>query len=113
AHPGRRIRPFERVVAVDGRPVGSGAEVRTHALNATEGTLVAYTLERTDGTQHVEHVAVDRPSRQDLWRIYGPFLVLGAALLAVGTIAVLARPDLTPTRLVFLFTAGLGIPIGM
>ncbi len=108
-----RLRPFDRVVEVDGMPVASGREIRHHALRLAEGTPVAYTLERPDGTRHVEHVPVDRPTRRDVWRIYGPFLVLGAALLAVGTIAVLARPELAATRLVFVFTAGLGIPTGM
>ena len=110
---GTRVRPFERVVAVDDRVVGSGAESRAHVLRAGEGTPVAYTLERPDGSRHVEHVPIDRLTRGDVWRMYGPFLLLGAALLAVGAIAVLARPDLTSTRLVFAFTAGLGIPMGM
>ena len=110
---GTRVRPFERVVAVDDRVVGSGAEIRAHVLRAGEGTPVAYTLERPDGSRHVEHVPIDRLTRGDVWRMYGPFLLLGAALLAVGAIAVLARPDLTSTRLVFAFTAGLGIPMGM
>src|SRR5262249_54198819 len=74
---------------------------------------VAYTLERPDGTRHVEPVPIDRPTRRDVWRIYGPFLLLGAALIAVGTLAVLARPELPATRLVFAFTAGLGIPTGV
>jgi formate hydrogenlyase transcriptional activator len=110
---GERLRPFERVVAVDDRPVASGQEIRAYAAGRDEGALVAYTLRRFDGSHHVEHVPVDRPTRGDVWRIYGPFLLLGAAMLAVGALAVLVRPELTTTRLVFAFTAGLGIPMGM
>ena len=110
---GERLRPFERVVAVDDRPVASGQEIRAYAAGRDEGALVAYTLRRFDGSHHVEHVPVDRPTRGDVWRIYGPFLLLGAAMLAVGALAVLVRPELTTTRLVFAFTAGLGIPMGL
>jgi formate hydrogenlyase transcriptional activator len=110
---GARLRPFERVVAVDDRPVSTGREIRAHVAGREEGALVAYTLRRFDGSHHVEHVPVDRLSRGDVWRIYGPFLLLGAAMLGVGALAVLVRPELTTTRLVFAFTAGLGIPMGM
>src|SRR5262249_39121541 len=110
---GARLRPFERVVAVDDRPVSSGQEIRAYAAGREEGELVAYTLRRFDGSDHVEHVPVDRLSRGDVWRIYGPFLLLRAAMVVVGALAVLVRPELTATRLVFAFTAGLGIPMGM
>ena len=108
-----RVRPFERVVAVGGAPISSGASLRERATQAGPGAVLDYTFERLDGSRHVEPVAVVRATRQALWRVYVPFLLIGAANLLLSAIAVLVRPALAPTRLMFVITAGLGIPMGI
>ena len=106
-----RIRPFERIVAVDGEPVATGQEIRARVERA--GATIAFTLERLDGSRHIEALPVAMRTQRDVWRIYAPFLLLGMALLIVGSVAVLARPDLAVTRLLFALSAGLGIPMGI
>jgi transcriptional regulator with GAF, ATPase, and Fis domain len=107
------LERFERVVALEGRPVASAREIHRTVAAARPGTAFAYTFERLDGTRHEVSVASRRLAASDVYRIYLVSVFAGFAFLAVGMVPALARPSLPSARALLAASAGLSIPMGI
>ena len=93
---GRSARLFQRqVVAVNGVPVASAAEVYATVARLPAGTSVAYTLADA-------HLAVRVPSRvftlTDYALIFGAYLLSGVGFLAAGLVVFLLKPGGAASR---------------
>ena len=81
-----------QVVAVDGVPVHSAADVYRRVARLTPGTPVRYLLRAPDGTR-VEAVVPARSfARSDWLLLFGVFLVTGVAFAATGLFVFLVTP---------------------
>ena len=91
--PGMRAGvPLRTVLrAVDGTPVGDAAELRRRIGALPEGTSVRYTFARGGETLDVA-VPTSRWHWDDLLPVYLPYLLEGAALLAMALVIFAFRP---------------------
>jgi signal transduction histidine kinase len=93
--------PFHaRVIAVDGNPVRTSAEIYAHARGSVPGTPVRYTLEK-DGATLDRTVATMRFGAQDYWLTVGLLAVFGLLSVAAGVIVGALQPH-TPAARAFL-----------
>jgi PAS domain S-box-containing protein len=90
AHAG--IRPGDLLLAIDGQPVESAADVVAVHHAATRGTVLSYSVLRMEATPTLLAVAVDRvPSGAG--GLYYALAVVGIFSLLVGGSVRLRRPD--------------------
>ncbi len=102
----------DRIVAVDGQPaVGAGA-LRERLAAIGSGGQARYTVERPDGTVEERTLPVPPFTRGDLNALWLPLFLGGIFGLVLGTVPVLARPDLAAARLFFLLNVGLTVNFG-
>jgi signal transduction histidine kinase len=80
-----------QVVAVDGAPVGSSADVYASAARLPPGTPVRYRIRRGDAERDVV-VPTSRFTEGDWVLLFGAFLLNGAATLAAGLVPWVLRP---------------------
>src|SRR5262249_14883545 len=108
----RPVQFDARVVAVDGTPVSGAAEVRAAVERAAPGTRLRYTVRRS-GTGDLDvMIPTTTFTTGDYVELFVPLLLGGLVGIALGLVPVLARPDLTTTRLFFLGQLGLEVKFG-
>jgi len=108
----RPLRFDDRVVAVDGVPVASAAEVRAAVERAEPGTRLRYTVRRVGAGDLDVTIPTTTFTAGDYVELFLPLLLGGLVGIALGLVPVLARPDLTTTRLFFLGQLGLAVNFG-
>ncbi len=93
--------PFHsRVVAVDDRPVVSGADVYDYVAALSPGHVVRYTLVK-DGATITRDVPAMRFTPRDYWLTVGLYIVFGLVSVGAGIAVALLQPH-TRTARVFL-----------
>jgi formate hydrogenlyase transcriptional activator len=108
-----RLRPQDRVVAVDGEPTATGPEALARVLRSDPGTPVRYTFLRSGGERFDLVIPTVSFGWADAWRLFGPFL-LGGLLLVALTGFVAAQRPLDPAALaLFALGASLGSTFGV
>src|SRR5262245_32963729 len=105
----RQLAFEDRVVAVEGAPVSSAAEVHDVVSRVPEGTPLRYTVRREGAPDRDLTLATTTFTGSDYAELFLPFLLGGLVGLALGLMPVLARPDLTAARLFFLGSLGLAV----
>jgi signal transduction histidine kinase len=80
-----------QIVAVNGRPVSTAAEVYDAVAKVRPGTLVSYEIER-DGRRREVSVAAERFRLRDWLILNGSFLLNGTVYLVAGLIVWSLRP---------------------
>ncbi len=89
---GAGIAPYWRVVAADGRPTASGAEVYAVAALRPAGTAVRWTFETPAGARFERSVATATFGGWDLVRVFMVYWVSALAHVALGALVLLLRP---------------------
>jgi transcriptional regulator with GAF, ATPase, and Fis domain len=103
----------DRIVAVDGMPVDGAAAVRAVVERVGPEVPLRYTVRRGTGTSLDVVVPTTTFTVADWSELFLPPLLGGLALgITLGLLPVLARPDLTTTRLFFLANIGLAVNFG-
>lgn len=106
--PQLRRTEWSRIIAVDGAPVHSAAQVLELIAARRPGDDVTYTFHRDD---EVFRVAI--PVRTFTWRdfrdIFAPMLAIGSLLTLTGGAIVLLRPDLAEVRALYALCASFGL----
>jgi signal transduction histidine kinase len=82
---------WSEVIAVEGRPVGSAAEVYAAVAALPAGTAAAYRVRRGGEAREV-HVVSQRFTVRDWVVVFGAYLVNGAVCLASGLVVWTLRP---------------------
>lgn len=110
-HPG--VPRFQdRIVSVNGEPVGGvGTVLRRLAAVAPDGQAT-YEIEARDGTRATRTLPVPRFTARDLQEFYLPLFAGATVGLLLGMVPVLARPAEFATRAFFLFNLGLTLNFG-
>jgi signal transduction histidine kinase len=85
------------VIAVDGAPVATAAEVYAHAAARPPLTPVRYRLRRA-GVEHDVVVPTDLFTERDWLLLFGAFLLNGLATLAAGLVPWVLRPRAAVAR---------------
>ena len=107
-----QLRFEDRIIAVDGVPVDGAKGVRAAVDRAAPGTPLRYTVRRA-GQGELEFVVPTTVfTASDFVELFLPLLLGGLGGIAIGLLPVLARPDLTTTRLFFLGQLGLAVNFG-
>jgi len=102
----------DRVVAVDGAPVDGAPGVRAVVEHVGPEVPLRYTVRRGGASLDVV-VPTTTFTAADWSELFLPLLLGGLALgIGLGLLPVLARPDLTTTRLFFLANIGLAVNFG-
>ena len=110
---GRGLAFDDRIVAVDGTPVDGAAAVRAVVERVGPEVPLRYTVQRGSGASHDVVVPTTTFTAADWSELFLPLLIGGLALgLTLGLLPVLARPDLTTTRLFFLANIGIAVNFG-
>src|SRR5712692_3720162 len=97
-----------QVVAVDGVPVRSTAEVYARVAAEPPGTEIRYRLRR-GGVERGVTVASAEFKKRDWALLFGPFLLNGAVFVAAGLVAWVLRPHAPLPRALLAF----GGPVGL
>ncbi len=108
-----RLRPPYRVVAIDGRPVHDGREVRAVVDAAGPGAVLTYRFAHPGGETFELPIPVATFTAEDVRSFYLPIVLGGLVLFVIGAVPVLLRPDLTAARLLFVFSTALEAGIGL
>jgi hypothetical protein len=104
----RGIKPYDLVLAVDGKPVRHAREVREHLRDLPLGTPVTYTLRR-DGRAFDVTVPVGRLSALDLFTHYGSLFLSGLSFLIVGAVVGWRNPQSRAVHALLVFTSAFGM----
>ena len=88
---GAGLKYPDKVLEVDGRPVGSMAELDEIVLRAQPGRAMRYVLER-DGQQFEATVATMRFTWLDLAATFGLMTVAGVTYMSIGAVVFLLKP---------------------
>jgi transcriptional regulator with GAF, ATPase, and Fis domain len=97
------LRPRDRIAAVDGRSLATGAELQEIVGSRRPGELLRYTVERPGGARLELEIPARAMPGHAVRRLFLPMLIGGLLAIAAGALGVLARPDLPTARLLFLF----------
>ncbi len=108
-----RLRPPYRVVAMDGRPVTNGRDVRRAVEAAGPGAVLTYRFAAPDRSTFELPIPVATFTDADFRSFYLPIALSSLLLLAVGTVPIVLRPGLPAARLVFLFTLSIASGLGL
>ncbi|RIL04009.1 MAG: hypothetical protein DCC71_14375, partial [Proteobacteria bacterium] len=108
-----RLRPQDRLVAVDGEPVAHGNVALARIAARPVGTPVRYTFER-GGRERFDAVIPTVPfAWSDALRLFGPFLIGGFLLVALTGLVVALRPGDERARVLFTLGAAMGTGLGV
>jgi transcriptional regulator with GAF, ATPase, and Fis domain len=106
------LRPQDRILAIDGRPVAGGRAIRAAAASVPVGTPLSYAVlrrgERLDLT-----IPTTVFSARDFAATALPFGLGALVLLAMGAVPVWLRPELAQTRILFAFALGTATAFGL
>jgi transcriptional regulator with GAF, ATPase, and Fis domain len=97
------LRGRDRVEAIDGLPIASGAELAKALRERRPGETLRYRVARPGGERFEVAIPARRFEAQAVRRLIVPILIGGLLVIAAGAIGVLARPELPAARVVFLF----------
>jgi formate hydrogenlyase transcriptional activator len=108
-----RLRPPYRVVAIDGRPVATGQDVREAVEAAGPGAVLRYHFAGPRRPPFDLSIPVATFTEADFRSFYLPVALSSLLLLAVGTVPIVLRPALPAARLVFIITLSIGSGLGL
>ena len=101
---------LSRLQTMNGHPVASAAEVYRFAAHEPEGTPVRYTFVRAHDDRPIElTVPTMRLLVSDYFWTFGNYLLTGAALVFLGFVVYLMRPDSPAARAMLVFAAIWGL----
>ncbi len=108
-HRAHGLRGRDRIEAVDGAPVTTGLGL-TAALRGREpGEPIRYSVVRPGGERFEVTIPARRFEAQTVRRLIVPILMGGLLVIAAGALGVLARPEVSAARVLFLFCWSAGM----
>ncbi|HZR81638.1 MAG TPA: hypothetical protein VFD92_11120 [Candidatus Binatia bacterium] len=106
--PQLRRAEWARIVAIDGTPVETAAAAHAAIERRGIGGEVTFTLRRGAELFRVR-LPVVAFARRDFDEVFAPMLVMGVALMVMGTLLAWLRPALPEVRGLFAVCASLGL----
>ena len=108
--PSLRNAEWAHITAVEGKPVGTAADVHAAAVRAGVGAEVTYTLRRAGDVFRLA-IPVRLFTWADFAEVFAPMLGVGAWAIAVGAAFAWRRPDLPEIRALFAVCLALGLAL--